>query len=121
MKLTGCVFALLAACAAAPAPGPDELAFVHERIRSVGEPEPDGSVHIAFELSAQNYWIDAKLSPDAAAMLAFAKSAKADGRLVHATYWARDRRPKTPETFREPGIPNVLLRLADEPDPRRPR
>jgi len=121
MKLTSGVFTLFAACAATPTMSSDELGFVHERIRLIGEPEADGTVYIGFELSAKTYWIDAKLSPDAAAMLAFAKSAKDDGRLVYATYWARDQRPKSPETFAEPGIPNVLLRLADDPDPRRPR
>jgi len=80
MKLTSGVFTLFAACAATPTMSSDELGFVHERIRLIGEPEADGAVYIGFELSAKTYWIDAKLSPDAAAMLAFAKSAKDEGR-----------------------------------------
>src|SRR4030095_3031845 len=67
MKLTSGVFTLFAACAATPTMSSDELGFVHERIRLIGEPEADGAVYIGFELSAKTYWIDAKLSPDAAA------------------------------------------------------
>ena len=99
--------ALLASCSDRPAPTAAD--HLHERITRL-DTAPDGSATVAFESSQRVFRIDPKLSPDAPAMLAFATSAKAAGRTVHATVAPSGDRKKGDD-----GPPFVLVRLADSP------
>jgi hypothetical protein len=113
MKACVTLFALsaLTACAGpGPTPRPDCL---YERIVRVGA-EVDGPVTVDFELSQRVCVIDPVASPNAPAMLAFARSAQAAGRPVHATI-----APHGPRTKGDDKGSFVLVRLADTPDPAR--
>jgi hypothetical protein len=111
----------LAACSSAPSPPDSELQFLHERIQKIDD-DPAGGAWVGFELSSRSYRIDPDLSPSPQALVAYARQAKSAGTPVHATFWDRDRLPKTPENVqRGGGRPIILVRLAADPDPRKGR
>ena len=78
----------------------------------------DGVVAVAFDPMARSFVIHPELSPDHAALVAFARAAHADGRAVHATVWLRGKVEKTAPPWPVGQWLFVIVRLADEPDPR---
>ena len=118
---------LTTACASTPdtAASDRDLEFAHEVITSFAE-EAGGGAYVGLGIHAPNYRIDPELSPKAAQLLAFARQAHAAKTPVHATIWIREKNLSKADAMREvsPGEPRrypwVIVRLANDPDPRRP-
>jgi len=105
--LSSLTFGVLVACAGSPSPRDGD--HLHERITRVA-PAGDGSATVEFERSQRRFRIDPVGSPDAPAMIAFATSAQAAGRAVHASI-----APSGERTKGDDGPAFVLIRLADTP------
>lgn len=124
-RTTASIAFLLLGCSAPyePDAAPDgQLEFLHESVTSVVEQSPD-AVRLGLELSARYFVIERGESPEPDRLIAFARAAAASGRRVWITVLDRGLGSKaelgTAEGPR--GRSPLVVRLADEPDPRAPR
>ena len=113
--------AALAGCAVFGEPD-RELEFVHAPITAVDAVD-GGGVAVGLEPMARVFVIHPELSPDPAALIAFARSQRGSGRPVYATVWIRAQPSKRPPRGLDPvpeeqRWPFVIVRLAATPDPR---
>lgn len=102
----------LAACATER-----NLEFLEQPITALDELD-GGVVSLGLGPMARAFVIHPELSPDAVAMVAFARRANGSRRPIHATVWTRDHSPKNAPAAERPEWPYVIVRLAETRDPR---
>ena len=93
------------------------LEFLFERVVEVRE-DPDGRTWVGFSLQQRWFLVDPDEPAEAPALSALARAALQSAQPVHATVLDIERMPK--RAGASGGRPARLLRLAADPDPRRP-
>ena len=87
-------------------------------IMELHEPRADGTVSLAIGHYARSFAIHPDFSPDAKALVEFARQAADTGKSIDATVWVRDPElsKANPQGSDIPGPPWVIIRLSETKD-----